>query len=187
MRNTVSEKRVVLLTALTLGMYSMSLYVEHQALIFPFPLNESLFFLVALYFFYRNHATHRTIGILAISTGFFALLSNQFFWSFLLDGAQIERLFNSGLTDFFRLMFFILLLCWAIVTANSDEGASKFWYKVGIVLCLFVGLYFQMSLVLFSVYLLFSCHFFWRNLHPPYPWLWLLLAILEAGKATMQF
>jgi hypothetical protein len=183
----VSEKRIVLLTALTLGMYSLSLYVEHQTLIFPFPLNESLFFFVALYFFYRNHATLKTVGILAISSGFFALLSNQFFWSFLLDGAQIERLFNSGLTDFFRLLFFIMLLCWAIASSYREEGPHKFWYMSSIVLGLLLGLYLQTALVLFIVYLMISCLFFWRNLHAPYPWLWMLLAFLEGGKAAMQF
>lgn len=165
----------------------MSLYIEHQALIFPFPLNESLFFLVALYFFYRNHATLKTVGILAISSGLFALLSNQFFWSFFLDGAQLERLFNSGLTDFFMLLFYIMLLSWAIASSLHEKGPNKFWYVSGVVLCLLLGLYLQTGVVLFIVYLLISCLFFWRNLHAPYPWLWLLLAFLEGGKAAMQF
>ena len=165
----------------------MSLYIEHKTLIFPFPLNESLFFLVSLYFLYRNHVALKTVGILAIASGFFALLSNQFFWSFFLDGERLERLFNSGLTDFFRLLFFIFLLCWAVVTTVNEESAHKYWFMGGIILCLLTALYVQMALVLFAVYLLISCFFFWRNLHAPYPWLWMLLAFLEGGKAAMQF
>ncbi len=173
------------MTSLTLCAYSMLLFLEYRVFIFPFPINELLFFLVATYFFYKNYESHKTIGALALISGLFALFTNQLFWSFFLDGASLERFFTSGWTDLFRLLFFIGTLFWALLTANTEQGPNKPWIIVGVSVCILSGLFFPNSLLLPLGYALISILFLTKNLHEPFGWLWVLLTLLEAGKTAM--
>ena len=70
------EVRVLFLTALTLSVYAVSIYLNQGALIFPFPLNELILLVVAIQFAFWHH-NKRIPTLYILGFGVYSLLAQK--------------------------------------------------------------------------------------------------------------
>jgi hypothetical protein len=76
------EERTVLLAMLVPIAFGAIMYVEHGTFIYPFPLNEVVFFIASIAFAIRTQLFYRTKSIFSLGFAFLNLIGTDFFWTF---------------------------------------------------------------------------------------------------------
>jgi hypothetical protein len=176
------EERTVFLVFLTWILYAVGILIEKGHLIFPFPLNEFAFLLVAFLLVGWNWKSNKKQLFLVSLVSVFQLVSTQFFWTFILSDQSMEQLVNSAYLDILRICFYISLLIWmkyflmttvwkyripgllvSVIVLSYAVVSSNFWLETEMI-------------VSFATLVVI------RKFHAPFHLLWLLLALFDVVK-----
>ena len=173
------EARALFLSILTLIVYAVSIFINQGALIFPFPLNEFIFLALALQFFWWNRARNRWPGILASIAGICAVMSTQFFWSFMYDTASMEIFMNSLTTDYFLLGFYVFLLVAGVFTLVKQKKGTALLLSSLFLASLIAGVFLNNALLVLLAFAFMTASTQLVKAFAPYHLLWILLLILK--------
>lgn len=176
------EVRALFLAILTLVVYAVSIFISSGALIFPFPLNEFIFLALSLQFSWWNRADGKWIGIYTSFAGLCAVLSTQFFWSFIYGNDTLEFLMDTLITDFFLLGFYVLLLFGGIFTIFKQRTALATLLGIGFICSFSVGVAINGAPLLLLAYAGMIVSTQISKAYAPFHLLWILLFILKATE-----
>lgn len=179
------EERTVLLAMLVPIAFGAIMYVEQGSFIFPFPLNEVVFFIASIAFAVRTRLYFRTKSIFSLGFAFFNLIGTQFFWSFFLPDTKIEQLAASGTLDVLKLIGLVLLVIWAGITLVKGKDAFSNALFVAFFVTLSASEIFQQPVLQIVATLIPFASVFKYKDHFPYHLLWLLLSLLSLMKLVM--
>ena len=183
------EGKTVTLAALTVFMYGLTSFLQFKQVIFPFPLNELIFF-IATIVFAKDHLKNnpKTMSLILV-LGLFHILSLEFYWNIFLSNERMLRLSQSSITDYFKVGYYIGIIAWIITTFNQVEvNFKKYLSLLPITLVLAGSILNEQLTIFYSQLLLFLSYgsvvilLFPKIRHFPLLYLWVLLFILELTK-----
>ena len=183
------EGKTVTLAALTVFMYGLTSFLQFKQVIFPFPLNELIFF-IATIVFAKDHLKNnpKTMSLILV-LGLFHILSLEFYWNIFLSNERMLRLSQSSITDYFKVGYYIGIIAWIITTFNQVEVNFKKYLALLPITFVLAGsilneqlTIFYSQLVLFLSYGSVVILLFPKIKHFPLLYLWVLLFILELTK-----
>ena len=176
------EGRVIALAILTIFIYAFSILLQKGAFIFPFPLNEIIFFISAIAIAIQQYKNDKLLSVLFPIVGFTFVLSSEFYWAIFYNSQQMEVFSNSLVTDLFKIIFYLGVI--SLIYLSFKELKSKL-VEIGfivsilvIVLSLILGNQFIEIVSLFIVFLISIKRLEVR----PILNLWILLFVLEVTK-----
>lgn len=175
------EGKAVALAGLTLLIYALSVFFRSGALIFPFPLNEFVFMVVAFRFLFW-HPRKGALPYLFAFSSVAGVLGTYFLWETILSFEQMQIFFGYTVIDWARFISEVFL----VVAAAYFIGAYKKWYLKGLFV-LGLGVYIYgfifnnldfrclglLAMVVPSI---------WQPIKQPFHLLWVLLFMLEASE-----
>jgi hypothetical protein len=178
----VKEEKTIVQAVLTVIIFAVSSYFTLGQSIFPFPLNEILFAIVAAYFTALHFKKSPLTMLFILLSSLFGVLSSQFYWEILLNNQQMTFITQQEYPFFFRKAYESFLMVWMLFLFR-DEHSKK------IKALLLFPLSFQLLDILFefplfgssSLALLFI-YALLRAKRSPLLYLWILLFFLEATK-----
>lgn len=175
------EARIIFMTTLMLFTYAAWALFESGGFIFPIPLNEAIFFVIAVIFLFMN-LDKLGLGIFAVATGMSWLLTTQFFWGFFYDNDAIAALSESLITDFSYLAFILLLLIAGIYTGIKQKDPLGY-----VLMTLFTAALTASALLNEPILLLFAFSTMAISTQigkvaAPFHLLWMLLFVLKGGE-----
>jgi len=140
------EARVTFLALLSVGLYTLSLYITYQKVLFPYPLFDPILWLVTLSTFIIQ-LKQKTLKEYKFGALFFLLyihlklFSNPFVLSFFLQDYEIEVYFENPYLQLSKLVAYIVLslslLCWF-----ASKTKRKFvWVLTALILALIIQLF----------------------------------------------
>ena len=176
------EERAVFLVLLTLISYAAIMYFDKGAFIFPFPLNEVIFLIIALQFSVWQWNNHRIQLIIILVAALFGLISTQFFWSFLLDAKSMEEIVNSVTLDILKISYYFFIGLWAFYYIVGSAIKSRYYFAFGFIAaeCLLIS---SPSLLFEMLIFTSLASFGWKyKIYTPIHLLWVLLAVLQLLK-----
>ncbi|MCJ8292496.1 MAG: hypothetical protein HRT58_05135 [Crocinitomicaceae bacterium] len=173
------EARALFLSMLTLVVYAVSIFISQGSFIFPFPLNEFIFLGISAQFFWWNRLGNKWAGSIAIVAGICAVLSKQFFWTFLYSTEAMEFFMDSLITDYCLLAFYVLVLIGAIATMIRQKKGIALLFSAFFVLAFISGVFYNHALLLLLAYGFMSVSTQLSKAFAPYHLLWILLFILK--------
>ncbi len=176
------EVRALFLAILTLVVYAVSIFISSGALIFPFPLNEFIFLALSLQFLWWNRTEGKWIGMYASMTGICAVMSTQFFWSFIYGHGTLEFLMESPVTDFFLLGCYVLLLVGGMFTIFKQSTTLATLLGICFVLLFSIGVVINSAPLLLIAYATMTVSTQITKVYAPFHLLWILLFILKATE-----
>ena len=176
------EVRALFLSILTLIVYAVSIFISSGALIFPFPLNEFIFLAVSLQFLWWNRTEGKWIGIYASFAGICAVLSTQFFWSFIYGHETMEFLMDSLITDLFLLGFYILVFIAGILTIVRQRTTTALFLGTCFAAAFIAGVAMNNPVLLLIAFALMVVSTQITKAFAPYHLLWILLFLLKTTE-----
>jgi hypothetical protein len=180
-----TEERTVTLAVLIPLMFALLIFLDSGSFIFPFPLNEVIFAVVAFFFCFKHRKHFMLQSIFAGAFAFFNLLSTEYFWSLFLNGEQLSSLFEAGTIDLIRLLAYVLLIIWAGIGLVRGEDKIRSTIFLLFFVLFAAGLIFEIYLLYVLATLIpFVASFRYRDLYP-FHLLWLLYSILSLMKLSM--
>jgi hypothetical protein len=182
----IREERAVLLGILTLIGFAFLVYLEFGSFIYPFPLNEVVFLIVAIQVFIWNSKAFRLISSLFVGAAISALLASEFFWSLFVDQEAWELLYHGVWLDIFKLtnLALTLVLMSLCLKPIISEKSSRSWTLIIPFLLLFASIPYD-PIVETGAYIgMGIVAFIWKPMNPLHN-LWVLLAGLNAMKLAM--
>ena len=175
------EQRLVFLAALTLIVYAVSILITKGALIFPFPINQFLFFGVAIQLAYW-HRNQKGLAIASVLTSLAWAGSSQVTWTIILPLDKAAKVVQSNTTEWFLLCFYELLVIGAIVwLIRSENPLQRVLFGLG-ALGLIAGILTPYELVIPASLSLIVLSIYVCPILKPFHLLWLLLLILESTE-----
>ena len=105
------EARIVFLSLLTILLYGFIILLEKGFLVLPFPLFDSIVFIVGIRFLFwaDNRKTRLLLGLF-LSALLFVIASKPFMLEIFIDGQNLEIFIASIWPDVFKLMHLLLLI-----------------------------------------------------------------------------
>ena len=177
------EGQILFLAVLTLVVYAASIYLEKGMLLFPFPLNEIVFFIVALQFAWWNR-TRTAIYIVVVSTLW--VLSTPFFWSLVYGHQMMEAWSKNLLTDYFLLSFYMLVLTAGIIQSIRQKTRLTSVFGAVFLFTLCTGVWTSEPWLILLAAASMAISSFIRPVFQPFHLLWLLFALLK-GTEVISF
>lgn len=176
------ESRTLFLGILTLVVYATSIFISQGSFIFPFPLNEFIFLAVSSQFFLWNRGGNKLAGILTTTAGICAVLSTQFFWTFIYGPENMMEFMESLTTDYFLIGFYALVLISGIATILRQKKGMALLFSAFFILAFISGVYLNHPLLILLGYGFMVASTQISKVFVPYHLLWILLFILELTK-----
>ena len=176
------EGKTVTLAGLTISMYALTGIFQYHTVIFPFPLNEIIFLIVAISFCPIHFKVKPYTSVLVIIVGVLAIFSNEFYWQLFLNSAEMTKLSEGVITDLFKIAYHLGLVLWMIVTAAENKSTTIRALAIIPICLLLAGLLFNQPLIEYSSILLIFIYSIFHVKHSPSLYLWVLLFILESTK-----
>ncbi len=181
------EQRAVFIGVLITLVYPFTIWLEKGVFLYPFPLNEFIFFIVSTQIIYLNFKKHQLVALLSGIAAFFYLLSSPFFWTFVLDQISISDFLEGGFYELIKLLYFLSLLFWMLFTLKDIKGSKRYFFYATLLAVFISSLFFWTEvlgdigiLVVAIISLIFS-------LKKPFDLLWVLLAYLSIMKFLFFF
>ena len=183
------EGKTVTLAALTVFMYGLTSFLQFKQVIFPFPLNELIFF-IATIVFAKDHLKNnpKTMSLLLV-LGLFHILSLEFYWNIFFSNERMLQISQSSITDYFKIGYYIGIITWIITTFNQVEvNFKKYLSLLPITLVLAGSILNEQLTIFYSQLILFLGYgsvvilLFTKIKQFPLLYLWVLLFILEFTK-----
>ncbi len=176
------EARALFLGILTLVVYATSIFISQGSFIFPFPLNEFIFLAISLQFFWWNRRGNKLAGIIAITAGICAVLSTQFFWTFIYGPENMMHFMDGLATDYFLLGFYALVLIGGLATMIRQKKGISLLFGAFFILAFISGIFLNHPMLLLLGYGFMALSTQFSKVFVPYHLLWVLLFILELTK-----
>lgn len=177
------EGKAVTTASLIVFLYGLTSFLQFKQFIFPFPLNEIIFFIVILYFTKIHYKESPLTCLLIFLTALCNVLSSEVYWNIFLSTETMLWLSNSIITDIFKLLYQVGIIIWMIVTF-IQTGSSENKYYLGLIpiSLLITGNFYLNMLVGFSSILFLFIYSIIKIRESPLLYLWILLFILESTK-----
>jgi len=174
-----NEARTLFFGILTLVVFAASMLLTKGAVIFPFPLNEFVFFVIAARFFAYNWNGNKFAGFLAVSAGVCAVLSTQFFWSFFNDQAEMIELAEGLTLGYFLLAFYLLIFIGGVATMIKQRNGITLLLSGTFLWAFVLGVFLNEPLLLILAYASMVASTQVKKVFEPYHLLWILLFVLK--------
>jgi hypothetical protein len=183
------EGKTVTLAALTVFMFGLTSFLQFKQVIFPFPLNELIFF-IATIVFAKDHLKNnpKTMSLILV-LGLFHILSLEFYWNIFFSNERMLQISQSSITDYFKIGYYIGIITWIITTFNQVEvNFKKYLSLLPITLVLAGSILNEQLTIFYSQLILFLGYgsvvilLFTKIKQFPLLYLWVLLFILEFTK-----
>lgn len=183
------EGKTVTLAALTVIMFGLTSFLQFRQVIFPFPLNELIFF-VATIVFAKDHLKNnpKTMSLILV-LGLFHILSLEFYWNIFFSNERMLQISQSSITDYFKVGYYICIITWIITTFNHVEvNFKKYLSLLPITLVLAGSILNEQLTIFYSQLILFLGYgsvvilLFTKIKQFPLLYLWVLIFILEFTK-----
>jgi len=183
------EGKTVTLAALTVFMFGLTSFLQFKQVIFPFPLNELIFF-IATIVFAKDHLKNnpKTMSLILV-LGLFHILSLEFYWNIFFSNERMLQISQSSITDYFKVGYYIGIIAWIITTFNQVEvNFKKYLSLLPITLVLAGSILNEQLTIFYSQLILFLSYgsvvilLFTKIKQFPLLYLWVLLFILEFTK-----
>jgi hypothetical protein len=176
------EGKTIVLALLTVFVFALMTFIDHEQVIFPFPLNEVIFLIVLVYFIKLHSGSHKLYLSLVGITGFFQLLSSEFYWSIFLTSEQMLVFSESIATDVFQLVALVGMLSWILLSFMQFD---KWFYRLIALLpvsLVLVGALFGNPMISFMGYIVVLVLAIKQLRHFSLAYLWILWIVLEGTK-----
>ena len=183
------EGKTVTLAALTVFMFGLTSFLQFKQVIFPFPLNELIFF-IATIVFAKDHLKNnpKTISLILV-LGLFHILSLEFYWNIFFSNERMLQISQSSITDYFKIGYYTGIIAWITTTFNHVEvNFKKYLSLLPITLVLAGSILNEQLTIFYSQLILFLGYgsvvilLFTKIKQFPLLYLWVLLFILEFTK-----
>lgn len=175
------EARTIAIAGLTLFLFALMGYLKDGAIIFPFPLNEFIFCIVAIGFTFW-HYKKGALPYLFLGSAITAVLGTVFFWELVLSAWELENFLGYTVVDWSRLASKVFL----VAAAFYFIGSFRHWYTktifafgLGIYLWGFV---FPDLKYMFTGLLIMVITTSIKPVRQPFHLFWVLLLLLEGSK-----
>lgn len=180
------EARIVFLSLLTILLYGIIILIEKGFLVLPFPLFDSIVFIVGLRFlFWADNRKKRLVLGLFLSALLFAIASKPFVLEIFINGQDLEIFQASIWPDVFKLVQLLLLNVFfgALIRPKKMQE----WIIFSLLLGLLVAS--QIPVIAFLAYLPFSVlviYLYLRKEMLPIYYLFILKASLDLLEGVMM-
>ena len=184
-----TEKRTIFLTSVTLTVYALSGLLQQGKFLYPFPLNEFIFFGISTYIAIRNYKEQKLLYTLLILAAISFVACRSYNWNLILSSESMERLDCSYTTDVFYVLFYGILstLTYQLAKTNS-EGIHLPTYLVSILLILFGSIFALDSICILGILVQVKTFYNKENTSTtPFVNLYSFLAFLLATKELTLF
>jgi hypothetical protein len=181
------EQRAVFIGVLITLVYAFTMWIEKGVFLYPFPLNEFIFFIVSAQFIWLNYSKHPTIAIVSGISALFYLFSSPFFWSFFFDEISINVFLETGIYDLVKILHFTAVFFWMIFTLKDIKGRKRYFFYA-ITTSLFVSslFVFHQELGLIGILCIAIISLVY-GLKKPFDLLWILFTYLSLMKFLVFF
>ena len=176
------EQRAVFIGVLITLVYPATLWIEKGILVYPFPLNEFIFFVVSAQVIFLNYKERKSTAFISGLTALFFLLTSPYFWTFFLSDFTISRFLDGGIYEMVKLSYHILLLIWMVHTIIDINGTKKYIVLFVLTSMFLISPIFWLPLIGTSAVIGTAIVASIYQLKKPFNLLWLLLAYLALMK-----
>ena len=181
------DKRAVFIGILTTLVYAFTMWIEKGVFLYPFPLNEFIFFIVSAQIIWLNYSKHKRIAILSGITALFYLFSSPFFWVFFLDEINLNTFLETGIYDLAKFLNLTAVFFWMIFTLNDIKGFKRYFFYTTISALFLISLFiFPNEFEVLGILSVAILSLFY-GLKKPFDLLWVLLAYLYLMKFLVFF
>lgn len=181
------EQRAVFIGILITLVYAFTMWMEKGVFLYPFPLNEFIFFIVSAQIIRLNYLKHRTIGAISGLAALFYLFSSPFFWSFFFDEINVNIFLEGGIYDLFKFLHFVAVFFWMIFTLKDIKGNKRyFFYATTSTLFVSSLFVFHQELELIGILCVAIISLVY-DLKKPFDLLWILFTYLSLMKFLVFF
>ena len=173
------ERKTLLLLSLTLMVYALSIYFTYRnSLIFPYPINPLIFFILSLKFTFsrvdwRNYLFINLIALLGI-------LTSQFILEIFLPNRILEIISKTFWSDILLLLFNVGLIYWAAIQITRKKFLLSFSISITAIILIIVNLIYPLLFIPLLFYALGAIGSALSN--KKFNSYWMLLVILELSR-----
>ena len=180
------EARIVFLSLLTILLYGFIILLEKGFLVLPFPLFDSIVFIVGIRFLFwaDNRKTRLFLGLF-LSALLFAIVSKPFVLEIFMNGQNLEIFIASIWPDVFKLMHLLLLIVLFGVLIRPKKMME--WLIFCLLLTLLIAS--QIPMIAFLAFIQFSVLVIYLYLSKamlPIYYLFILKASLDLFEGVMM-
>jgi len=180
------EAKIVFLSLLTILLYGLIILLEKGFLVLPFPLFDSIVFIVGIRFlFWAEDRKKRVVLGLFLSAILFAIASKPFMLEIFINGQDLEIFIASIWPDVFKLIQLLLLIVFfgALIRPKKMQE----WFCFCLLLSLLIAS--QMPMMDFLIFLPFSVlvlYLYRSKAMLPIYYLFILKAFLDLFEGVMM-
>jgi hypothetical protein len=180
------EARIVFLSLLTILLYGLIILLEKGFLVLPFPLFDSIVFIVGIRFLFwaDNRKTRLVLGLF-LSAILFAIASKPFVLEIFINGQDLEIFIASIWPEVFKLVQLILLIVFFGALIRPKKMPE--WLSFGLLLALLIAS--QIPMITFLAYIPFSVlviYLYLRKVMLPIYYLFILKASFDLLEGIMM-
>ena len=180
------EARIVFLSLLTILLYGLIILLEKGFLVLPFPLFDSIVFIVGIRFLFwaDNRKTRLVLGLF-LSAILFAIASKPFVLEIFMNGQDLEIFQASIWPDVFKLVQLLLLIVFFGALIHPKKMLE--WIFFSLLLALLIAS--QIPVIAFLAYLPFSAlaiYLYLRKSMLPIYYLFILKASFDLLEGVMM-
>lgn len=180
------EARIVFLSLLTILLYGLIILIEKGFLVLPFPLFDSIVFIVGIRFlFWAENRKTRVILGLFLSALLFAIASKPFVLEIFINGQDLEIFIASIWPDVFKLVQLLLLIVFFGTLIRPKKLLE--WLSFCLLLALLIAS--QIPMIAFLAFIPFSVLVLYLYLSKsmvPIYYLFILKASLDLLEGVMM-
>ena len=180
------ENRLIFITSLTLLSYALIILFDKGVLLFPFPLNEIIILIVASQFAYWNLKKHKIVSLILVTIGLLSSLSNEYYWSIILNFENMVEFSNTIITDVFELLKSISIIILSIIFGRKQKNNLNYILSILFCFTFIIGIiisdYLYSSIIICFSYLIMIFSIKIKSVFKPVNVFWILLLILESTK-----
>ena len=120
------EGKIISIALLTIFIYAGGIFLQKGAFIFPFPLNEIIFFIAVSAMAITNFKTEKLFFSVFLFSAILHLLSNEFYWAILLNHQELESFVKSNVKDWFLIGYYIFFIASGFVSFQKINSKLKY-------------------------------------------------------------
>jgi hypothetical protein len=176
------ESRSVFLAGLTLVTFALIGYFKDGGIVFPFPLNEFIFFFVIVQFTFW-HYKKGILPVIFLLSAILGIASNLFMWEIFLSPESLDSFIRYPWVHWFYLLFIIGLVTASILHIAKQRQLLAIAIHVAGTCAIGYGMYFgetHIKTIGFGAIVLSTQI---QPVHKPFHLLWILLLILSASES----
>lgn len=177
----IKEAKTVAIASMILLLFALMTLFSQGGLVFPFPLNETIFFVVATRFLLW-HPKKKAVPYLFFVSSIFAVLGAEFFWEIFMSAERLYEFYQYPVTDWSRLLSLVFLVWASIYFLRS----AKIWYAVtlltlGVATYVFGMVINTIHLQIIGLGIIVGSNIL-RPVLPPFHLIWVLLFVLKGTE-----